>query len=134
MTKKSFGTHVTPTDSPVSPERFSGYHTGTDFETFPDEADADVSVFAVCAGPVRFAGRLDGYGGVLIEQCTYRGEPGGVIGVLGKGYSAETDGERKHLHVSVHKGATLDERGYVSTQAALSGWINPFPELGILGE
>src|SRR5438105_13240780 len=31
VTKKFFGTKVSPGNSPVTPERFSGYHTGVDF-------------------------------------------------------------------------------------------------------
>ncbi|MDB4978110.1 MAG: hypothetical protein JWM56_296 [Candidatus Peribacteria bacterium] len=150
VTKKPFGIHVSPSSSPVSPERFSGYHTGEDFETFPEEQDADVPVAAICSGTVRFTGWVKGYGGVLIQQCLYQNQPvtvlyghlntdslplrsgsglmaGGHIGMLGKGYSTQTDGERKHLHLAVHKGAAINYRGYVPTAAALKGWINPFP-------
>jgi len=49
---------------------------------------------------------------------------GQQIAVLGKGYTEETDGERKHLHFSIHKGS-LDLRGYVQYQDKLSGWYNP---------
>lgn len=150
--KKLFGTHVTPQDSPVQPEKFSGYHTGTDFETFPEEAQTDVAISAVCDGTVRAAERVGGYGGVLVEQCVLHGSPvtvlyghlrlasvtlkagasvkaGARIGVLGTGYSAETDGERKHLHLSIHKGAGIDWKGYVPAQAALSAWIDPLSVL-----
>ncbi|PIX90274.1 MAG: hypothetical protein COZ29_00885, partial [Candidatus Moranbacteria bacterium CG_4_10_14_3_um_filter_45_9] len=44
VTKKPFGILIKKATSPVQQERFSGYHTGTDFETFPDESDIDVSV------------------------------------------------------------------------------------------
>lgn len=37
ITKKPFGVFVTPQNSPVNPERFRGYHTGTDFEVFENE-------------------------------------------------------------------------------------------------
>ncbi|NTU99252.1 hypothetical protein HGA64_04600 [Candidatus Falkowbacteria bacterium] len=33
VTKKPFGIKVSPKNSSVSPERFTGYHTGVDFET-----------------------------------------------------------------------------------------------------
>ncbi|MCL5774898.1 MAG: hypothetical protein M1333_01655, partial [Patescibacteria group bacterium] len=46
VTKKPFGIKISPQNSPVSPERFSGFHTGVDFETFPDEQDTGVSVYA----------------------------------------------------------------------------------------
>lgn len=35
ITKKPFGIFITPQNSPVQPERFSGFHTGTDFEILP---------------------------------------------------------------------------------------------------
>src|SRR5579863_6635904 len=33
VTKKPFGIYVTPQNSPVQPEKFTGFHTGIDFET-----------------------------------------------------------------------------------------------------
>lgn len=150
VTKKPFGIEVTPSSSPVSPERFTGYHTGEDFETFPDEQATDVPISAICTGAVRFTGWVKGYGGVLIQQCAYLNQmvtvlyghlnidsvslrkdadlkAGEHIGMLGKGYSTQTDGERKHLHLAVHEGAALDFRGYVATAKELDPWINPFP-------
>ncbi len=147
VTKKFFGTHVTPSSSPVQPERFSGYHTGVDFETFPEEQSVDVPIVSACAGTVRFAGRVSGYGGVLIQQCTYEDQPvtvlyghlnerslaarvgddlqaGAPVGLLGKGYSTETDGERKHLHFGIHRGTTENFRGYVSSLDQLNQWID----------
>lgn len=32
ITKKPFGIYITPQNSPVQPERFTGYHTGVDVE------------------------------------------------------------------------------------------------------
>lgn len=32
---------------------------------------------------------------------------------LGNGYSSDTDGERKHLHLGIHLGEVVDIRGYV---------------------
>jgi len=150
ITKKSFGIFITPATSPVQPERFTGYHTGTDFETFPDEQNTDVQVSAVCEGKVRFIGWVKGYGGVLIQDCTYQGKTvtvlyghlkiasvtkstgdvlsaGTAIGLLGKGFSTETDGERKHLHLSVHRGSAIEYRGYVPTFGELDQWINAYP-------
>jgi len=150
VTKKHFGIYVTPSSSPVSPERFTGYHTGEDFETFPDEQATDVPISAICTGAVRSVGWVKGYGGVLIQQCAYVNQTvtvlyghlnidsvslrkdvdlkaGEYIGMLGKGYSTQTNGERKHLHLAVHEGAALDFRGYVPTAKELDPWINPFP-------
>lgn len=147
VTKKPFGIHVTPKSSPVSPERFSGYHTGTDFETFPEEQDADVSVSAICSGTLLRAGTASGYGGYAVQACVIQGqavtvvyghvrassmtakigttlEAGQVLGFLGKGYSSETDGERKHLHLGIHRGTAVNIRGYVSTQGALADWMD----------
>ncbi len=148
VTKKRFGTYVTPQDSPVQPERFSGYHTGVDYETFPEEANVDVPVRAVCAGPLLSVRTASGYGGVAVQSCERRGDPvtvvyghlrlssitakagdrlatGDALGVLGTGGSAETGGERKHLHLGIHRGADANVRGYVSADESLAEWIDP---------
>lgn len=148
MTKKTFGTYVTPQNSPVSPERFSGYHTGVDFETFPEEGTADVAVYAICTGPLLTKQWISGYGGVVVQQCeleetvvtvlyghvrlaSVTATPDDTLhvndrlGVLGTGGSSETDGERKHLHLSIHRGAKITWAGYVSNQTALGDWIDP---------
>jgi len=44
--------------------------------------------------------------------------------VLGKGYSAQTDGERKHLHLGIHKGTNVNLLGYVQNSQALSQWFD----------
>ena len=147
VTKKPFGLYVTPKNSPVSPERFSGYHVGVDFETFADEEDREVAVSAVCEGELVLKKSSAGYGGVVVQRCQIDHEPvtvvyghlrlesvsakvgdlvkrGAALGVLGKGYSAETDGERKHLHLGVHRGSSLTVRGYVQTKAAMSEWLD----------
>lgn len=148
VSKKSFGLNVTPKNSPVSPERFSGYHTGVDFETFADEKDTNVLVRAACTGTVLAKRWVSGYGGVLIQDCTVGTQTvsvlyghlnvtsissavgsvmtqGQVVGSLGKGYSRETDGERKHLHFSLHKGNAINLRGYVKFPSQLSAWVDP---------
>lgn len=148
ITKKKFGTFVTPQNSPVQPERFTGYHTGIDFETFPDEKDTPVQVHAICSGPLQLKETASGYGGVAVQACQYQKEPvtvvyghlklssitsaegtslksGDVLGVLGAGYSVETDGERKHLHLDIHKGVEINIAGYVQSPSQLSSWIDP---------
>jgi len=148
ITKKPFGIYITPQNSPVQPEKFSGYHTGTDFEIFPEELDTDVSVKAVCSGKLITKEYATGYGGVAIESCNLDGQlitviyghlklasivlttgsdlkTGDMLGILGQAYSAETSGERKHLHLGFHKGASINIRGYVSAQNSLSDWLNP---------
>ncbi|MEI7750376.1 MAG: peptidoglycan DD-metalloendopeptidase family protein [Candidatus Moraniibacteriota bacterium] len=147
VTKKLFGIYITKATSPVQPERFSGYHTGTDFEIFPEETDADVAVSAVCSGKLLSKHLASGYGGVAVQLCVENGQPvtvvyghmrlasitasvgealqpGDFLGYLGTGYSAETDGERKHLHLGMHKGTAVNILGYVQSKAALSGWID----------
>ncbi|MFA5052060.1 MAG: M23 family metallopeptidase [Patescibacteria group bacterium] len=147
ITKKPFGIYVTPGNSPVQPEKFSGYHTGVDFETTAAEADIEVPITAACTGTVRVKQRVSGYGGVLIQDCTIDGravtvlyghlninaimakvgdtlQQSDVIGNLGTGYSTETDGERKHLHLGIHFGITIDYKGYVSSRDQLAGWLD----------
>lgn len=147
VTKKTFGLYVTPKNSPVSPERFTGYHTGVDFETTSQEQDIDVPIYAICTGPLILKKTAAGYGGVAVQSCEINKEPitviyghlrlssisassnsllsaGQAIGVLGKGYSSETDGERKHLHLGIHKGAVVSLLGYVPDKSQLSQWLD----------
>jgi hypothetical protein len=148
ITKKPFGIKVSPASSPVQPERFFGYHTGTDFEILPGEDETPVPVAAVCAGTVAYKNYVSGYGGVLVQRCELDGQvvtvlyghlklasiipavgegvqAGEQLGILGRGYSAETDGERKHLHLGIHKGKEIELRGYVQDPAELNAWLDP---------
>jgi len=147
VTKKPFGIYITKATSPVQPERFSGYHTAVDFETFAEEQNNDVSVKAVCAGKLLSKRTASGYGGVAVQSCTLDGQAvtvvyghmrlssigkkvgdslqaGEQLGALGTGFSSETDGERKHLHLGIHKGSTINIAGYVPNQASLANWLN----------
>lgn len=47
------------------------------------------------------------------------------LGTLGKGYTHETDNERRNLHFGLKPGKTLDIRGYVQTESELSKWVDP---------
>lgn len=148
VTKKPFGMVITPETSPVQPERFRGYHVGTDFETFEEEAEADIVVRAICSGPVLLKQQASGYGGVVVQRCFRAQEPmtiiyghlrlksvekvvgeellaGEALGLLGTGESQETDGERKHLHVGIRSGSEVDIRGYVVSKPELEEWIDP---------
>jgi len=143
ITKKPFGIFITPENSPVQPERFSGYHTGVDVE-FEDK-DEEIEVKSICDGEVVLRRWVSGYGGTAVIKCqkdgvdyyllyghlknesiTENGEIriGEKIGILGKGGTQETDGERKHLHLAIHKN-TLDLRGYVQDKAELENWVDP---------
>lgn len=147
ITKKPFGIKVSPNNSPVSPEKFSGYHTGVDFETLPEEQDVDVPIYAVCSGQLLLKKWASGYGGVAVQKCSIENQDvtiiyghlnlssinittgqkiaaGEKIGILGKGYSAETDGERKHLHLGIHKGLAINLLGYVQNKTELENWID----------
>jgi hypothetical protein len=147
INKKPFGIFITPQNSPVQLERFQGYHTGTDLEIFPDELNQDVSVKAVCSGKIRSKSWVSGYGGVLIQDCSYNSQPitiiyghlnlasivknagngfdiGEKIGILGNNKSQQTDGERKHLQLGIHKGNSISFLGYVQNKSQLSDWIN----------
>lgn len=147
VTTKPFGLHVDPKHSPVPLERFTGYHTGVDFETFPEEKSSDVAVNAVCAGKVLSVRSASGYGGVLVQSCKWNKKDitviyghlklksisvnvgdslkaGQKIAILGKGYSNETDGERKHLHLGVHLGTSVNILGYVAKTTDLKQWVD----------
>lgn len=148
VTKKPFGIFIDSKVSPVQPERFRGYHTGVDFETFDEEATIDIPVRAICDGEILEQRFVSGYGGVVVTSCAFDHQPvtvvyghlaiasflleigdsirgGEELGMLGTGGSRETDGERKHLHLGVHRGSAIDFRGYVSTERELAQWINP---------
>ncbi|MFH1523264.1 MAG: M23 family metallopeptidase [Patescibacteria group bacterium] len=145
---KKFGDYITPKNSPVQPEKFSGYHTGVDYEILPGEEDTEVIVRAVCAGTIKEKAYVSGYGGVATAECSLNDEEvliiyghldlasidyeagdnlaaGEVIGVLGKGGSPETDGERKHLHLGIYKGNKINYIGYAASQEILASWIDP---------
>ncbi len=147
VTKKPFGIFITSQNSPVSPEKFYGYHTGTDFEIFPEELNVDVPVSAICDGKLALKKYASGYGGVAVESCSLDGasvtiiyghlklasinfkvgekiSAGDELGILGANDSPETDGERKHLHLGVHKGTSINILGYVQAKSALSDWID----------
>ena len=144
-TKKLFGTFVTPGNSPVSPERFSGYHTGTDAEY--GDVKGEITVRTIATGKVIAAQYVSGYGGVVAVSSNINGaahiviyghvdpnrlpsvdsqlKQGQSIAFLGVGYSQQTDGERRHLHLAILASNTLNWRGYVNSKAELSGWLNP---------
>jgi len=146
VTKKPFGIFITPKTSPVQPERFSGYHSGTDFETTPDEQNSEVPFFAICTGKVLAKRTATGYGGVFVQSCTINNQAvtviyghvslksisknigdslaqGEQIGNLGHSPD-ETDGERKHLHLGIHLGTAINILGYVQKQSDLSAWLD----------
>lgn len=145
ITKKPFGIFITPQNSPVQPEKFSGYHTGVDVEYA--DVSADVPVKAIADGVVERSSTISGYGGVVVMRHTIDGqdrlalyghlEPqsmvknntrvqaGETIGRLGDDKSSETDGERKHLHFAILQGTTVDLRGYVTNQSELTKWLDP---------
>ncbi|MEK7067480.1 MAG: M23 family metallopeptidase, partial [Patescibacteria group bacterium] len=148
------GAYVTPQNSPVSPERFSGYHTGIDLEIFSNEAGIPVEARAVCGGTLLKKDYVSGYGGVAAQSCTLDGalitvlyghlkldsialsvgdtiSAGDFLGILGAGYTSETDGERKHLHLSFRRGEEIDLRGYAADKAELDNWIDPYPYIAV---
>ncbi|MFO7807455.1 MAG: M23 family metallopeptidase [Candidatus Moraniibacteriota bacterium] len=145
---KPFGIFITPDNSPLERERFSGYHTGADFEILEGEEEKDIPVKAVCPGEILQKRTASGYGGLIAQSCEIEDKSvtvvyghldiesvdkeigdtikaGNRIGFLGKGESAETDGERKHLHLGIHKGGDINIKGYVDSEEKLSSWLNP---------
>lgn len=145
ITKKPFGKYITPNDSPVQPERFSGYHTGVDIEY--DDILTNVPVFALTDSKIEQVSYVSGYGGVVILSFNYNNKKtyaiyghlrlssvvqnnlvkkGEQFALLGTSYSPETDNERRHLHFGILKKNTVDLKGYVPALEELnSGWYNP---------
>lgn len=145
-----FGLRVTPKpeDNPIDPpERFTGYHVGQDFEVGKEELNVDVPIFALCYGKVLFSGFAEGYGGLVVQQCTLQGKamtvmyghltleglpkvkttlrPGDKISVLAPANSHDSDGNRKHLHLGISNGKAIDMRGYVQTEAEMAEFLDP---------
>src|SRR3990170_430219 len=142
-TKKPFGIYITPQTSPVQPEKFTGYHTGTDFETTSEEANIDIPIYAICTGKIRTKEIVTGYGGIIVQECTIENQPvtvlyghlnirqaqvlgvgaevksGERIGSLAPAGSDLSGGERKHLHLGIHKSTNIDLHGYVQNQSEL---------------
>lgn len=147
ITKKPFGIKVSPDNSPVYPEVFSGYHTGVDFETYESEQYIDIPISAICTGRLRMKSWAKGYGGVVVQDCTFEDQPisviyghlkldsilaeagtilkqGDLVGILGAEFSSETDNKRKHLHLGIRKGNGPSIVGYVQSEAELAEWID----------
>jgi Peptidase family M23 len=147
VTKKPFGIYITPENSPVQLEKFSGFHTGTDFEIFPEELNKKVLVKSVCDGEIIQKRLVSGYGGVVVQICEVGDNSviiiyghlklngdfinigdiinqSDTIGELGDHESNETNGERKHLHLGIKKGNEVDFSGYVSDKKELENWID----------
>ena len=145
-----FGLHVTPdpAENPIDPpERFTGYHVATDYEVSAAELDRPVTVYAICRGRIAYSGFAEGYGGVIVQRCALDGQPisviyghlsrnrlldegetpdsGEPIGYLADARSTDSDGNRKHLHLGIHKGRSMDMRGYVQTEAEIDQFVDP---------
>ncbi len=146
ITKKPFGIKIEPETSPVQPEKFQGFHTGTDFEILDNEGSSPVNVKVICSGKLLQKKDASGYGGVAIQECDINNEvvtviyghlnlesistevgdnlnAGDVLGVLGTP-GEETDDERKHLHLGIHRGSTINIKGYVNSEEELDDWID----------
>ncbi|HEU0050637.1 MAG TPA: M23 family metallopeptidase [Patescibacteria group bacterium] len=138
-TKKVFGQWVH--------DRFTGYHLGDDIEY--TDTDAEIPVYAIATGTIRYVGaHVSGYGGVLVISFRPDGKninaiyghlnliatnlkvgqtvgAGTFLAYLGKGYSIQTDGERKHLHFGLYEGNELRLAGYTQKKSDLAQWMNP---------
>jgi len=122
ITKKPYGIFITPQTSPVQPDKFTGFHNAVDIEY--GDVSVDVPVRAIANGTIILSRYASGYGGVIVikheinnqslvalyghldpEQMLPEGTNvtlGQKIGILGDGYTHETDGARKHLHYLFH--------------------------------
>ncbi len=156
QTLLKFGMYVTPdpATNPISPpERFTGYHTGLDIEILPGEKDITIPVKTICEGKIIYAGTIEGYGGVIIQECTISNQPVSVlyghlntqsfsvaksndpvpaqtaVAELGKDHTEETGNTRKHLHLGIHKGNHIEFLGYVNDPNELKEFIDPLPLL-----
>lgn len=145
-----FGLFVTPdpATNPISPpERFEGYHVATDFEVTKAEANEEIPVYAICGGIIHYSGFTEGYGGLVTQYCHLQAQDvtviyghlavnslvktglfvgtGETLGILGAAKSADTDGNRKHLHLGIAKGHGNEIRGYVQNESELDLFLDP---------
>lgn len=144
ITKKPFGVWIDPATSPIQPERFTGFHTAVDVEYA--DVEAAVGVRAIGNGRVVLSRTAEGYGGVFVVQHPYISNfytlyghidpaslprvgtgvtAGQVVGTLAPDHSDGSGGERKHLHFGAIRKSSPDIAGYVGSESALSGWMNP---------
>ncbi|MFH1822742.1 MAG: M23 family metallopeptidase, partial [Patescibacteria group bacterium] len=145
ITLKPFGIYITPENSSVKPEKFTGYHTGVDVEY--TDVSFEVPVYAAADGTVVLSRFVSGYGGTTVIKIKIEDKDvlalyghlnpnqllpinskvkaGEKIGILGEGYTAETDFERKHLHFAIIKGNEINLKGYVNSKEELISWYNP---------
>ncbi len=140
-TVKNFGEYIQ--------DRFTGYHVAEDVE-FTDQAsiNKEIPVYSIADGTVTYAQNTSGYGGMIrieheIQDMTISAIYGHLdlsssdlqvgdqvtksqfLANLGDHESAETDGERKHLHFGLYEGSDSRVNGYESSASALENWINP---------
>ena len=127
---------------------YSGYHTGLDLEATSAEQTTAVPVYAIADGKVRQAGPVTGYGTLIVleftvSDATYTAYYGHVdsktvtvkagelvskgekIAELGTDCSSANGNVRKHLHFGLHKGTSINVRGYAPNQATLNNWLDP---------
>ncbi len=141
VTRKAFGEYIQ--------DRFSGYHVGDDIE-FNDEVsiNKEIPVVAIADGTVTKVSQTSGYGGLITIAHEIDGAivhalyghldlksvtvnvgdlvtAGSHIANLGDHESAETDGERKHLHFALYEGGSSRLNGYVPNASSVNEWINP---------
>lgn len=131
----------------VFPAQYTGYHAATDWEIFSDEEDKTVPVYAVTDGKISFKGPVNGYGGLILLNLAddshtalyghleLNSSPlkvgdsvkaGQFLADLGKAFSSETGGERKHLHFGMYNGKDAYFKGYETSQQAIqSKWVDP---------
>lgn len=155
ITTNDFGQHwpaggTTNPDIKVCPKAtyYVGFHTANDLETFANEQNTPVPVYAIAAGTVKEAGPVSGYGGLIVLESTINGSvntiyyghidlgtktvtagdsvsAGQKIAELGPACSPTNGNVRKHLHFGMHKGTAVDVKGYVPSQSDLSAWTDP---------
>jgi murein DD-endopeptidase MepM/ murein hydrolase activator NlpD len=149
-TVRWYGKQVGETDRQLVPcgDTFTGYHTGDDLEPLGGESNQEIPVYAIAAGKIRQVRAVSGYGGLLVIEhvlnnqtyTVYYGHidlnqklvsEGGTINagqriaLLGDHCSPETSNERKHLHFAIHKGTTINVKGYAANTNELAEWVNP---------
>lgn len=163
ITANDFGTYypaggTTNPDRAACPSStyYVGYHTANDLEIFSNETSISVPIKSIADGTVREVKAVSGYGGLIVIEYSLGGNiytayfghinlatatvkagdhvtAGEHIVDLGPACSSINGDVRKHLHFGLHKGSSIDVRGYVPDQSTLSNWVDPKVLLSDLG-
>lgn len=147
INKKPFWIKISKNNSPIENERFEWYHTWVDFEIFKWEENIDIKIYSICNWKIIYKNYVNWYWWVIIQSCIIDSNEVTIlywhlnidsitlkiwdnmnkksyIWILWKWKSKETDYERKHLHLWIHKWKEIVLLWYTQNKNDLNNWID----------